>query len=328
MSDTTLHVSVMANEVLAALAPRDGEVFVDATFGGGGYSRALLETATCRVYGVDRDPDAIARGQAMQAAFAPRLTLVQGAFGDLSDLMAGAGVEAADGVAFDLGVSSDQISRPERGFSFQADGPLDMRMSAEGRSAADVVNEMPPRDLSRILWLYGEERRSRAIAQAIAARRAEAPIVRTRQLAEICESVLGRAHDGPHPATRTFQALRIYVNDELGELTRGLSAAERLLKPEGRLAVVSFHSLEDRIVKQFLVARSGRTPNPSRHAPAQLTQAPQPSFRVDQRAAIAPSDAEVRQNPRARSAKLRVAVRTRAPAIAALSQDFSEETRS
>jgi 16S rRNA (cytosine1402-N4)-methyltransferase len=315
MSDATLHVSVMAQEVLAALAPKDGEVFVDATFGGGGYSRALLEAADCRVYGIDRDPDAIARAQPMQAVFAPRLNLVQGAFGDMLALMQAAGVTGADGVAFDLGVSSDQISRPERGFSFQADGPLDMRMSGAGRSAADVVNSYAPRDLAQILWLYGEERRSRAIAAAIVARRAEAPIVRTRQLAEICESVLGRVHDGPHPATRTFQALRIYVNDELGELTRGLSAAEALLKPHGRLAVVSFHSLEDRIVKQFLIDRTGRTPNPSRHLPAAPHAQVTPSFATSQRSAVPPSEAEVRANPRARSAKLRSAIRTSAPPI-------------
>jgi 16S rRNA (cytosine1402-N4)-methyltransferase len=309
MSEATRHVSVMLSEVLGALNPQDGEVFADGTFGGGGYARAILTTAHCSVYGIDRDPDAIARGAGMEAEFSPRLKLVHGPFGDMAGLLAAQGVTALDGVALDLGVSSDQIDRADRGFSFQSDGPLDMRMSAQGLSAADVVNTFEENEISKILWLYGEEKRSRAIAKAIVQDRSERALTRTSDLAQICQSVLGRAQDGLHPATRTFQALRIYVNDELGELVRGLSAAERLLRPRGRLAVVSFHSLEDRIVKRFLTDRSGKAANPSRHAPVGPA-APRPSFELLTRGVQAASDAETRANPRARSAKLRAAVRT------------------
>jgi 16S rRNA (cytosine1402-N4)-methyltransferase len=315
MTDPTRHVSVMLAEVLAALKPADGEVFADGTFGGGGYSRAILTAAHGSVYGIDRDPDAIARGRAMEATFAPRLKLVQGAFGDMEALLEAEGVAALDGVALDLGVSSDQIERAERGFSFQSDGPLDMRMSGQGLSAADVVNRFEADEIANILWLYGEEKRSRAIAKAIAGARVERPFSRTSELAQVCLSVLGRGHDGIHPATRTFQALRIYVNDELGELVRGLSAAERLLRPRGRLAVVSFHSLEDRIVKRFLTERSGRAANPSRHAPAGPAQPVRSSFELISRGASAASEGEARANPRARSAKLRAAIRTVHPPI-------------
>lgn len=315
MSGTTRHVSVMLSEVVAALGPRDGEVFADGTFGGGGYTRAILSAASCSVYGIDRDPDAIARGRSMESEFAPRLKLVHGAFGDMQALLEAEGVSALDGVTLDLGVSSDQIDRPERGFSFQSDGPLDMRMSGHGLSAADVVNSYEPDEIANILWLYGEEKRSRAIAKAIIAARAEQALTRTAELAQVCQSVLGRGHDGLHPATRTFQALRIYVNDELGELVRGLRAAERLLRPQGRLAVVSFHSLEDRIVKRFLAERSGRTANPSRHAPAGPVSQTLASFALASRGADSASDAEARANPRARSAKLRSAIRTAHPPI-------------
>jgi 16S rRNA (cytosine1402-N4)-methyltransferase len=222
------------------------------------------------------------------------------------------GVDAADGVTLDVGVSSDQIDTPERGFSFQADGPLDMRMSGQGLSAADVVNGFDEEIIAGILWRFGEERRSRQIAKAIVQARAEQPFERTRELAGLCARVLGRHQDGIHPATRTFQALRIYVNDELGELARGLAAAETLLRPAGRLAVVSFHSLEDRIVKQFLAARSGRAGNPSRHAPP--AERPAPSFTLLSRGATEAGPAEVAANPRARSARLRAAERTAAAA--------------
>jgi 16S rRNA (cytosine1402-N4)-methyltransferase len=315
MSEATRHVSVMLSEVVSALAPQDGEVFADGTFGGGGYTRAILTAANCSVYGIDRDPDAIARGQAMAAEFAPRLRLVHGAFGDMQSLLEAEGATSLDGVALDLGVSSDQIDRAERGFSFQSDGPLDMRMSAQGLSAADVVNSFEADEIANILWLYGEEKRSRAIAKAIVSARAEQALTRTHELAQICMSVLGRPHDGPHPATRTFQALRIYVNDELGELVRGLSAAEKLLRPRGRLAVVSFHSLEDRIVKRFLTERSGKAANPSRHAPVGPARPPSLSFDVTTRGAQTASEAETRANPRARSAKLRAAVRTAYPPV-------------
>jgi 16S rRNA (cytosine1402-N4)-methyltransferase len=314
MNGNGRHVSVLRNEVVVALAPSNGETFVDGTFGGGGYSRALLDAAKCQVYGIDRDPDALARAQSLKAKYGERLTLVAGRFSKMDELLRSRRVTAVDGVALDLGVSSDQIDNPERGFSFQSDGPLDMRMERDGPSAADVVNTYDEGALDQIIWTYGEERKARAIARAIVHAREKAPLQRTGDLAEICARVVGGHHDGIHPATRTFQALRIYVNDELGELARGLAAAERLLKPGGRLAVVSFHSLEDRIVKRFLAERSGHTPRASRHAPSAGAQVPG-SFALKTRKAIAPSSAEIARNPRARSAKLRAAVRTSEPAL-------------
>jgi 16S rRNA (cytosine1402-N4)-methyltransferase len=297
----------MLEEVIAALRPRVDAIYIDGTFGGGGYSRALLERGAGRVYGIDRDPDAIARGAALATEYAGRLNLIAGNFGDMDTLVG----EGADGIALDLGVSSYQIDQADRGFSFRDDGPLDMRMSRAGQSAADAVNTLPEADLAGIIWRYGEEKRSRAIARAVVAAR---PLHRTRELADIIERVAGPAakREKIHPATRTFQALRIYVNDELGELERGLAAAERSLNTDGRLAVVSFHSLEDRIVKQFLAARVGRVTRGSRHAPARSQRAatfaplgPQPRL---------PSAAEIDANPRARSAKLRAGIRTAAPA--------------
>lgn len=302
------HNPVMRDEVVGVLAPHDGATYVDATFGGGGYARALLERADCRVVGIDRDPDAIARGAIMAAEFTGRLSLVHGAFGDLDTLVD----EKADGIAFDLGVSSFQFDEAERGFSFRADGPLDMRMAKSGMSAAEAANTLPEAELADVIWRYGEERRSRAIARAIVAAR---PLTTTLQLAELIERVAGPAakREKIHPATRTFQALRIYVNDELSEIERGLAAAERTLKPDGRLAVVSFHSLEDRIVKQFLALRSGRVSNASRHAPSTGgTRAP--TFALLGPQPRTPSASELDANPRARSAKLRAAKRTNEPA--------------
>ncbi len=297
-----------------ALAPANGETFVDGTFGGGGYSRALLDTAKCSVYGFDRDPQAIARARPLIEKYPNRLTLIAGRFGKMDELLRVRHVIAVDGVALDIGVSSDQIDDPERGFSFQKDGPLDMRMEKDGESAADVVNSYSEEALDQIIWTFGEERKARAISKAIVLARAKAPLERTTDLAELCARVIGGHHDGLHPATRTFQALRIYVNDELGELARGLAAAERMLKPGGRLAVVSFHSLEDHMVKRFLADRSGHAPRASRHAPA--AGLPEPgSFALKVRKAIVPSAAEIARNPRARSAKLRAAVRTSAPAL-------------
>lgn len=316
---TSPHFPVMLAEVLDVLAPKDGALYVDGTFGAGGYSRALLDAADCHVIAVDRDPTAIARGRAMETEFAGRLTLVEGCFGDMAELIPPVLVARertdVDGIALDIGVSSMQIDQAERGFSFQADGPLDMRMSNDGLSAADVVNEFDAEEIASILWTYGEEKRSRAIAKAIVERRAEALFTRTADLAALVAQVLGakaRA-EKVHPATRTFQALRIFVNDELGELARGLTAAEQLLAPGGRLAVVSFHSLEDRMVKRFLVERTGKTAKPSRHMPV-AAAGPDASFVEVTRGAGKASKAEIEINARSRSAKLRGAERTRAAA--------------
>src|SRR5687767_3040918 len=263
------HVPVMLEEVLAAMGPRDGGIYVDGTFGAGGYSAAILDAADCRVYAIDRDPGAIAAGEGLEARLGGRLTLIEGRFGDMRGLLGAAGVETADGVVLDVGVSSMQLAEDARGFSFQRDGPLDMRMGGEGPTAAEAVNTLPQETLGRILHVLGEEHRSRAIARSIVTMRGEAPITTTASLVRAIEKAVGpqRPQERIHPATRTFQALRIYVNRELDELAAGLGAAERLLVPGGRLAVVTFHSLEDRIVKRFLVSRSGKLPAASRHLP-------------------------------------------------------------
>lgn len=295
------HQPVMLKEVVAAIAPKDGGHYVDGTFGGGGYARAILEAADCRVLGIDRDPEAIARGQALVRHFGGRLTLVEGEFSRMDEF-----TDASDGVMLDLGVSSFQFDTPARGFSFREEGPLDMRMSLKGESAADLVNAAPERELAGIIARYGEEKNARRIARAIIARR---PVTTTSQLAAIVAEAQGpkALRHAIHPATRTFQALRIRVNDELGELERGLDAALKILAPKGRLAVVSFHSLEDRIVKQFLVQHGGSRPKASRHAPQAPAQAP--SFRLLTRTPQTPSAEEISNNPRARSAKLRAAER-------------------
>ena len=320
------HTPVLLNEVLAALSPKDGEVFVDGTFGAGGYSRALLESCDCRVYGIDRDPRAIDAAEALRLRYGARLTLIPGRFGDMQALLAAVGVIAVDGVALDIGVSSMQIDDPARGFSFRDDGPLDMRMSGamgESQSAADIVNHSDEETLADIIFTYGEERLSRAIARAIVAARKLAPISGTVALADIVRGAVRRrtgktrSEETIDPATRTFQALRIYVNDELGELDRGLAAAEALLRPDGRLAVVCFHSLEDRRVKSFLAARSGSSARPSRHFPSLLpresARGAVPSFKSVTRKPVTASDAEAARKSRARSARLRAAVRTDAP---------------
>jgi 16S rRNA (cytosine1402-N4)-methyltransferase len=308
------HIPVMVAEVVEAMAPRAGGVYVDGTFGAGGYAEALLAAAACKVCGIDRDPDAIAAGAGLQARYPGRLDLIPGRFGDMASLLEARGVKLVDGVAFDLGVSSMQLDRAERGFSFRFDGPLDMRMERSGRSAADIVNAASEDELAAILADYGEERRARRIARAIVAARREAPIATTARLAEIVRAAAGRgAASDIDPATRSFQALRIAVNDELGEIERGLVAAEAVLAPGGRLAVVSFHSLEDRRVKNFLRARGGESPRASRHRPEAATTAA-PTFELPQRRPTSPGKAEIAANPRARSARLRSAIRTHAPA--------------
>ncbi len=291
------HLPVMLNEVIAALAPRDGAHYIDGTFGGGGYTQAILEAADCRVLGIDRDPAAIARGQDLVKRFDGRLTLVEGEFSRMDEF-----ASQTDGVVLDLGVSSFQFDQPERGFSFREDGPLDMRMSLSGMSAANFVNSANHPTLASVIARLGEEKNARRIATAIIAAR---PVTGTAQLAAIVSEAQGPAalRFPIHPATRTFQALRIHVNDELGELTRGLEAAQSVLKPEGRLVVVSFHSLEDRIVKQFLSGRSDTAPRASRHMPD--AAAPAPLFHLLTAKARVPGGAEIAANPRARSAKLR-----------------------
>lgn len=303
----------MCSEVVAALQPGAGDIVVDGTFGAGGYSAALLAAAECQVIGIDRDPTVQVHADRVSAAYPGRFRLLAGRFGDMDALLGTIGIDGVDGVALDIGVSSMQLDQAERGFSFQQDGPLDMRMSDRGETAADIVNSRDEAELADIIYLYGEERRARAVARAIVAARAEAPITRTRQLAQIVARVV-RAAPGINPATRTFQALRIVVNDELGELKRGLLAAEKLLKPEGRLAVVSFHSLEDRVVKHFLDRRSGKQSGGSRHLPPTATAPRVPSFELLHKGALTAGEAEVASNPRARSAKLRAARRTAAPA--------------
>jgi len=317
------HRPVMLAEMLAAIGPRDGEVYVDGTFGGGGYSKALLDAADCRVWGIDRDPDAVARGAEMIKRYDGRLTVMLGRYGDLDNLLAARGIGPVDGVALDIGVSSMQIDEPERGFSFRHDGPLDMRMEKSGPSAADVVNETDEAPLADIIYRYGEERGSRRIAHAIVQARRDSPITRTIQLADIVRRAARRPKKGRgktiDAATRTFQALRIYVNDELGELRRGLSAAEAILAPGGRFAVVTFHSLEDREVKEYFQERTGRTPRGSRHLPETppATEA-KATFTAKARGVMRPGENEIRVNPRARSARLRTVQRNDNPAAGLL----------
>ncbi|MDF1715627.1 MAG: 16S rRNA (cytosine(1402)-N(4))-methyltransferase RsmH [Antarcticimicrobium sp.] len=301
------HIPVLLRALLEAVAPVTG-TWLDGTFGAGGYTRGLLEAGAARVIAVDRDPLAFELAQDWAADYGERLVMQPGVFSRMDEY-----ASDLDGVVLDLGVSSMQLDMAERGFSFMKEGPLDMRMSQEGPSAADLVNSAEEAELADILYLYGEERASRRIARAIVRARGEAPIETTLRLAGIVESCLPRAKPGQsHPATRTFQALRIAVNDEFGELFRGLMAAERALRPGGKLAVVSFHSIEDRMVKRFLQSRAGQTGRGSRHAP-EVAQV-DPQFILRPRKAIAPDDAELAENPRARSARLRVAVRTEAPA--------------
>lgn len=299
-----MHEPVLIKEMLQALAPQDRETYIDATFGAGGYSRAILEKADCFVIALDRDPEATERAQLLKKEYKDRFSFYEGRFGDMEHLVPS---REYDGIVFDVGVSSPQLDEASRGFSFKKEGPLDMRMEKTGLSAADVVNTFDEKEIAHILWVYGEERKSRAIARKIVETRKESPFTTTQQLADVVRSVVRAERPGFDPATRTFQALRIYVNDELGELEKGLESSERLLKTDGRLVVITFHSLEDRLVKNFLNKRTGRQSNPSRYQPDLPSSFP--TFQLINRKAIAPADEEKRRNPRARSAHLRSAIR-------------------
>ena len=307
------HYPVMLNEVLAGLRPQAGEMHLDGTFGAGGYSRAILGAADCLLIAVDRDPTVRPVVDQFRTEFGERFSFYAGPFSELEAAVAESGCERIDGVVLDIGVSSMQIDQAERGFSFSKPGPLDMRMSGEGASASDAVNRLSERELADIFYVYGEERKSRRVAQFVVRARGESPITTTDQLAEIVSRAIGGKHMKIHPATRVFQALRIFVNDELGELARALGAAERVLAPMGRLVVVTFHSLEDRMVKTFMRARSGLAGGGgSRHNPVAV-EGPAATFSLETRKAVTATEQELSENPRSRSAKLRVAVRTQAP---------------
>lgn len=325
------HIPVLLSEVVESLAPADDQLFIDGTFGAGGYSRAILDAANCRVLGFDRDITAVRAAAPMLAEFSDRLRLMNRPFSDMEQAARDVEREVlgvpgdqyfVDGVVLDIGVSSMQLDQAERGFSFQNDGPLDMRMSAAvdpltgnavdaGMSAADFVNTAEEEIIANVIYTYGEEHKSRSIARAIVRARTEKPFTRTLELADVVSRVFhGRKIDGRHPATRTFQALRIYVNDELGELATALHAAERILKPGGRLVVVTFHSLEDRIVKKFFSSRTGKESKGSRHLPEQSIKSERPSFQIFNGRPLTPSKGECEVNPRARSARLRAGIRT------------------
>ena len=305
------HLPVMLREVVSSFKPKDGGKYIDATFGAGGHTRALLEAANCKVLGFDRDPRTVADSFGAVSEFGGRLTIVEANFSEMLEIAPRHGFDQVDGILFDFGVSSMQLDEAERGFSFRFDGPLDMRMSASGISAADVVNKYDERDLARIISMLGEEKKAKFAARAIIEARKEKEITRTGELATILREAIHSKPGDIDAATRTFQALRIYVNDELGEIAKGLLAAEQLLKAGGVLAAISFHSLEDRLVKTFITSRS-QAPATSRHAP-EVKAAP-PSFKAVQRKALVAGEDELKINPRARSAKLRVAERTDAPA--------------
>jgi len=308
------HVPVLARPALELLNVHDGGIYIDGTFGAGGYTRAILAAADAHVIGIDRDQSAVANGAGLVQSANGRLTLVEERFSALDRVAEKFGHTFVDGVVLDLGVSSMQLDEAERGFSFRLDGPLDMRMGTEGPSAAEVVAQASERDLADIIFQLGEERHSRGVARAIVAARKQAPLVTTKALADIVGRVIRTKPNQIHPATRTFQALRIFVNEELAELVAALAAAERILKAGGRLVVVTFHSLEDRIVKTFLAERS-RTIGVSRHLPD--VEAPAPTFRLLTKRPVAPDEAEIAGNPRARSAKLRAGERSEAPPRAA-----------
>lgn len=314
-AESAPHIPVLLQEMLEFMAPAEGEIHLDGTFGAGGYSRALLERAPCRLVAIDRDPDVQETASAMAAEYAGRFTFLPGAFGEMTGLLKAAGIAQLDGIVLDIGVSSMQLDKADRGFSFQQDGALDMRMAQAGRSARDLVNEAREDELADIIFHYGEEKAARKVARAIIHARQEKPIERTLELAEIVRSAVkkyygnkgyGKKSAGIDPATRTFQALRICVNDELGELERALRAALALLKPGGRLVVVVFHSLEDRIVKRFFAEATGNAPGISRHTPMMTAQERgAEEYELLTRKPVTASEREMAENPRARSAKLR-----------------------
>lgn len=303
MADKQKHIPVMLNEVLENLKPADGKVYVDATFGNGGYSEAILQAAKCKVIAIDRDPNVKARAEELKDLYGNRFEFRAGQFGDFAEIIS----EPVDGAVFDIGVSSMQLDESERGFSFAKDAPLDMRMSCEGTSAADIVNTYAEKELADLIYKYGEERKSRQIAAKIAAYRTSKKIETTKELAEIIYTVIHKIPNTIDPATRTFQALRIAVNNELGELENGLEGAVSRLNPQGRLVVVSFHSLEDRIVKNFFNEKAGKSRSVSRYMPEILSD--KESTLSERSKAIIPSQEEILRNPRSRSAKLRFAVK-------------------
>lgn len=307
METKAKHIPVLLKEVVEAISPIDNGVYVDGTFGAGGYTSAILDTANCTVIAIDRDPNAIKDGQDLVKKYNGRLKLVEGTFGDMVNLVHNLGYEKVDGVMLDIGVSSMQIDQAERGFSFQKDGALDMRMSQSGLSAADVLNTFSEQEIADIIYLYGEERFSRKIAAAVVHDRKEKPFKTTMDFANLLHRIIPHSRDQIDPATRSFQALRIYVNDELGQLKAGLIGAEQLLKAGGRMAVVSFHSLEDRIVKKFITEKTGMNSNPSRYMPVQKTITA--TLKSVSKKPIMPNQDEININPRSRSSRLRVAER-------------------
>ncbi len=306
---TDCHIPVLLAPMLEALAPQDHEIYIDGTFGAGGYSSAILDGADCRVVGIDQDPDVLRAGRPLLQKYGPSLSLLAGRYSAMVELVAGLGIDAVQGVVLDIGVSSMQLDQAGRGFSFRANGPLDMRMSQSGPTAADLVNGLSEEELATVLWRFGEEKKSRKIARAIVERRSATAFTETGDLADLIAQIMPKKPgDKIHPATRSFQALRIYLNDELGELLRGLNAATKVLAPGGRLVVVSFHSLEDRIVKRFLRLGAGRVANQSRHLP-DLNKEPPVAYQIINPKAVKANDTEIEVNPRARSAVLRSAVR-------------------
>ena len=313
-----VHTPVMLAEVLQFLQPKQGGVYVDGTFGAGGYSAAILETANCKVYGVDRDPGVQIFANALHKKHPAHFKLLEGNFAEMETLLSEQNIASVDGIVLDIGVSSMQLEAADRGFSFQLDGPLDMRMDKQGSDAAYIVNSFAEKDIANILFTFGGERESRHIAHAIVKARAEKPITRTLELAEIIKGAVRRGKHTINPATKSFQAIRIYINRELEALQNALEAAERLLAPTGKLVIVSFHELEDAAVKSFLADRSGKkTGGTSRHLPQTAEDIRKPTFKLLSNKAVLPSETEVRTNPRARSAKLRAAERTYAQVVAA-----------